>query len=410
MYKSGEQYVDTVMTSTDAFLFDVDKVILNLDNKQSSFDWLSKSACEERLGRVSGELFRDAQLLLGSTFLPPFPQLKRNHPGARPNIQDALSLLNTSGRSVLQLCNQYRDDPEVHGLDYADRYKKAVMTIRHHIVLESKGTVAPLDFDHAPGDVHEFVGQRLPEELFFYLSRGLLSSQVPNWLTTGEIDLALPGGVMDSEPYRRLVIEQLNPLRTQALKIVAETLNYYYSSREINLKTWDNRDTTPLKIELKVVLPLKAKATEWKVKEADIAAASKNSPVSFNLPRVNYAYMEKRIPSFFGCLRALKDKSFASRSITKGKTEHPALKSENEVIANVLWRFLQIRGYIDDKHELTSYGVMLEAALAALSGHAIKEELAVIAIELLRLGLLSTNSVTGAPVPLTGMCHVSIGR
>lgn len=45
---------------------------------------------------------------------------------------------------------------------------------------------------------------------------------------------------------------------------------------------------------------------------------------------------------------------------------------------------------------------MLEAALAALNGHSIREELAVVAVELLRLGLLNTNSVTGAPVPQSG--------
>lgn len=280
MCKSPEQYVDAVMGSTDTFLFDIDKVILNLDSKQSSFNWLSKSVCEERLTRVTSDSFRDAQLLLGSAFLPPFPLLARGPASSKTSISDARTLLEGAGRSVIQLCNQYREDPEVQSLGYADRYKKAIMTIRHHIILESNGKVAPLDFEHAPGDVHEFVGQRLPEELFFYLSRGLLSPQIPNWLTSGIINLTLPGGVMDSEPYRRLVIEQLNPMRTQALKIVAESLNYYYSSREVNLRTWDNRDTTSSKIELKTVLPLKAKASEWKVKEADILAASSKSVVS----------------------------------------------------------------------------------------------------------------------------------
>lgn len=281
MCKTSDQYVDAVMSSADAFLFDIDKIILNINSKQQpSFDWLSKSVCEERLGRISGDLFRDAQLLLGSNFLPEFPILKRNHPNGRPNVSDALNLLNTAGRSVIQLCNQFREDPEVQNLEYADRYKKAIMAIKHHIVLDSNGVVAPLNFEYAPGDVHEFVGQRLPEELFFYISKGILASQVPNWLTTGEVNLTLPGGVMDSEPYRRLLIEQLNPVRTQALKIVAESLNYYYSSREVILRTWDNnRDTTALKIELKTVLPLKAKASEWKVQEADILAAAGKSAV-----------------------------------------------------------------------------------------------------------------------------------
>lgn len=270
MLKCAEQPIDAVMSSTEAFLFDIEKVILDIDTEQSSFSWLSKSSCEERFARSSADLFRDAQLLLGCSFLPTFPILERNTSNNGPSITDAVSLLNGAGKSVLQLCGQYRDDPSVQQLDYADRYKKAVMAIRHHVVLKLDGSLEPLDVEHAPGDVHEFVGQRLPDELFFYLSRGLISTNIPNWLTSGEINLTLPSGVLDSDSYRKLVIEQLNPVRTQALKVVAETLHYYYSSRVINLKTWDNRDTSSLKIELKGVSPARSKASEWKVKEANL--------------------------------------------------------------------------------------------------------------------------------------------
>lgn len=98
----------------------------------------------------------------------------------------------------------------------------------------------------------------------------------------------------------------------------------------------------------------------------------------------------------------MQDKSFAHKTITKGRVEHPAIKSQTEILANVYWRFLHIRGYVDDKHELTSYGTMLDAALTAVNGNGNMEELAVVAVELFRLGLLNTNSVTGAPVPTSG--------
>lgn len=201
-------------------------------------------------------------------------------------INDAVGLLNSTGRSVIQLCNFHRDDPEIQNMQYADRYKKVIMTIKHHVVLESNGVVGPLDFDHAPGDVHEFVGQRLPEELFFYISKGMLGTQIPNWLTSGEIDLSLPGGVIDSEPYRRLIIEQLNPLRTEALKILAESLNYYYQSRTIRVRSWDGRDAQSLTIPLKEISPLKTKMLQWKVRGADLThvlSKTKVNPRSLNL-------------------------------------------------------------------------------------------------------------------------------
>jgi hypothetical protein len=146
--------------------------------------------------------------------------------------------------------------------------------------MEKNGIVAPLEFDSAPGDVHEFVGQRLPEELFFYISKGLLGAQVPNWLTAGEIVLTLPGGVLDSEPYRRLVIERLNPLRTETLKILAECLNYYYQSRIVKVDPWVPQDTSALTIEVRNTPALKFKMSQWKVRGSAAQAVVGKSSVS----------------------------------------------------------------------------------------------------------------------------------
>lgn len=278
LLKLPEQYIDAVMGSTELFLFGVDKVVTDFNVNSLKFDWISKSSCDERF-KASSDLFRDAQLLLGTSYLPTFPILEQMAATKQVGISDAISLLNNAGRSVLQLCNFHREHPQLQALQYADRYKKAVMTIRHHVVLEKNGVVAPLDFDRAPGDVHEFVGHRLPEELFFYISKGILGPQIPNWLTSEEIDLSLPGGVLDSEPYRRLVIEQLNPLRTEALKMLAESLNYYYQSRSVKLKTWDGRDTSNLTIEIKDTAPLISKLSQWKVRGSLLDPAAGTSGV-----------------------------------------------------------------------------------------------------------------------------------
>jgi len=260
------------MTSAEGFLFNVDKVITGLDTNNSTFDWLSRTACEDSL-KIKGDTFRDVQLLLGSTFLPAFPLLERPGPHANSTIIDAIGLLNRAGRSVLSLCDQYQEDAQVQKLQYGDRYKKAIMTIKHHVVLEKNGIIAPLDFERAPGDVHEFVGQKLPDELFFYISKGMLGPQLPNWLTSGEINLILPGGVLDTEPYRRLIIEQLNPLRSDALKVLAESLHFYYQNRQLRLQTWDERDTADLAINLRQLPSLKAKAITWRLRDTDLPSA-----------------------------------------------------------------------------------------------------------------------------------------
>ena len=82
------------------------------------------------------------------------------------------------------------------------------------------------------------------------------------------------------------------------------------------------------------------------------------------------------------------------------------LKSYNEITYNSVWRFLTLREYIDASHNLTPWGEVLAATIAALAGKKELEEPAVIAIELLRLGLLNADNMfqySGAPMRGTGM-------
>jgi hypothetical protein len=71
------------------------------------------------------------------------------------------------------------------------------------------------------------------------------------------------------------------------------------------------------------------------------------------------------------------------------------LRSTREVYANVIWRFLQMRGYLDLKHQLTTWGVFLESTLKALGSDPSKEqvEAAFIGVELLRFDLLNANTM-----------------
>ena len=77
------------------------------------------------------------------------------------------------------------------------------------------------------------------------------------------------------------------------------------------------------------------------------------------------------------------------------------LSTEDEVVCNNLWRFLQLRGYVDEKRILTSWGKILETTLSALDPADGHEEGAFLAVELLRLGVLNAEPMfpnyTGAP-------------
>lgn len=198
-------------------------------------------------------------------------------------MREASMLLNTAGRNVIQLGQQFREDPQVMLLQYTDRYKKAIMTIRHHIVIEEDGKVKPMDRAHAPGDVHEFIGQALPEELFFYISKGMMGSQIPNWLATSEVSLSLPAGAQDSEAYRKLLVDQLNPIRAMTLKLISEPMHRYYLSRTIKISPWFERDTTNLAITIREVPAVASQLDFWKIKLEDLPANKYSSSVSVSL-------------------------------------------------------------------------------------------------------------------------------
>ena len=231
--------MDAVFGPCDLFLFNVDKVITRLDTDTSEFDWISKQFCQEELGKLSDEQFTDFCLLLGSPFLDTCPVLENSSfHGKGPNIRDAINLFNGAGRSALTLCSQVEEDGDSVELTYADRFKRAFMTVKHHVIMDVDGKVAPLDPDNASSDLHDLIGQRLPEELYFYISKGILGPEVPNWLTSGELIVTPPLGTEDTPIYRRLSGELLTPIRTQALCLLSNSLHRFYQTKVIGCQMW----------------------------------------------------------------------------------------------------------------------------------------------------------------------------
>lgn len=210
-------------------------------------------------------MFRDVQLLLGGPFLPTFPLLDKSG-GPKVSARDALNMLNNAGRSVIQLCHQCRDDPTVQALDYEDKYKRAVLSLKHHVVLDKEGRAILMGSEYDAGDAHEFIGLRLPEELYYYISRAMLEPRVAHWLTSGEIDLTLPVGCEDTETYRHLLGDQLTSLQTQTICLLSSAMNRFYQSRSIKIKTWYLREA-PKSINVKEEPSVKDKIAGWKVPE-----------------------------------------------------------------------------------------------------------------------------------------------
>lgn len=240
---------------------------------------------------MSNEQFIDFCLLLGSPYLRTFPLFENTYPGKGLNFRDALAMFNTSGRNATSLCNQFEEDRRVYDLQYLDRYRRALMTVKHHVILDVDGRVSLLDSENATSDMHELIGQRLPEELYFYMSKGILGAHIPSCLTSGEVLLSLPLGAEDSEIYRRLVGELLTPIRTQSICLLSNSLHRFYQTKQIAIRTWyePKSDRT---IKLKDLPSVKDDVVTWKVKTDCLPIEVRKFDVSIASPSISNFYAD----------------------------------------------------------------------------------------------------------------------
>ena len=236
----------------------------------SKFQWIDRRDCLAALGNIPANIFIDSLMLAGSDLLPGFPPLENETVYRKPfTIRNVVDMIISCGGSVARLCAQYSTDPAVKGV-YLDQYKRALTRIRHHVIMTSEGDVEILDKDHAPDDVHECIGLRLPEEIYMYLSRGMLRPRVLNWLTSGKISITQPLAGGDGRPFHTLVKVQLDPLRRQALSLLTEPIHRYYHSRDVTTNLWFD-PIYEAKFNMRDVSSPRELLSKWNVKNNLIA-------------------------------------------------------------------------------------------------------------------------------------------
>lgn len=114
-----------------------------------------------------------------------------------------------------------------------------------------------------PNDVHEFIGQRLPAEYYYYKSIGLVSGKLLDSITTGIYpeEPPLDGGVSDS--YRKLVAESVDMFKNKEINLLTQQINRYFQMKTIKQVKWyspnnkvqlTNRVTPPIIEQLKYLV------------------------------------------------------------------------------------------------------------------------------------------------------------
>jgi len=124
---------------------------------------------------MTDEQFLDTCILAGFEHCNTFPPLNSEYSGfAFKSVYDLVKHHRTGFNAV----QSYAEHPGVIKSNYVDTYCRTRCAIKYHMVLTDEGKIEPLNVENSPNDIHEFIGFRLPDEIYYYLSKGLMSPQV----------------------------------------------------------------------------------------------------------------------------------------------------------------------------------------------------------------------------------------
>ncbi|KAL0092293.1 PIN domain-like protein [Phycomyces blakesleeanus] len=173
MYNHPRPMVSAVYGGSELLMFNVDKVINAVDFEKASYTWISKKTVLQDL-HVSEEQFLDICILAGFEYCPSFPPFNTNVISfSFKGVHDLIKQHKT-GLNAIQF---YSNDPTVSKTNYVDAFFRARCAIRYHLIMTDEGEVRPLNVDQAPNDIHELIGYRLPDELYYYLMHCLVGPQ-----------------------------------------------------------------------------------------------------------------------------------------------------------------------------------------------------------------------------------------
>jgi hypothetical protein len=262
LLRHPKSYIHAIYGPTDTLLYPgVDKLITSLDLTSStpSFTCTSKRTILNDLA-VTEDQFLDIGILVGFEHSPPFPPM---HELALKATVDMVKHYK-SGHAAI---SAFGDHPGVKTTQYPDQYARTRAMIKYSLIFSSEGSVVPLPLaittppthghpNHhghhptaadIPSDLHDIFSHRLPDEVYFYLSRGLMGPQGLVWLTSGQIVEPPPLDNGETTEYKRFIKEvitdgQTGP-RATALALISSVSHSFWNNRKVMGNFWFDNPT-----------------------------------------------------------------------------------------------------------------------------------------------------------------------
>jgi hypothetical protein len=284
----------------------------------------------------------------------------------------------------------YSDNPTVQKTNYIDTFCRTRCAVKYHLVINDDGQVKPMNIENAPNDIHEFIGYRLPDELYYYLMRGLIGPQSVNSLVSGVLIESAPLDNGESIEYHNFLTQLLN-IRTQTLSLLTQPLHPFYKTRKVSSYFWFEPNEEQImhhqpimdganRVDATSLNTIYEKTSSWNVTKAFIDSELKAQ----NATTIDIKF----------CVNAIDNEQKASQTISQPHTQN-LLVEKNEIVANVLWKTLEIRDFLtSSKHIYTPWGQALATALKSLPNTASStttQEALLTALELIRFEVLTNK-------------------
>lgn len=288
-------FIDAIYGPTDCLMLpNVNKFILGMEFPNQDFRFIDKNRVLKDF-QISYNEFIDISMAVGNDLQPYTLPPLQIYPSNKL-FEIALDMVLTTGTNfyAYQVSNQTNNNHNNNNNNgamspntgsnsqnnYVLNYQRGVASLRHMPVLQSNGRVEvhatdnmmnEIDSDDKssttdgsnekrdssssrpnsvestrlypiPNDVHDFVGQRLPAEYYYYKSLGLISGKLFDAIITGIYpeEPPLDGGVSDS--YRALVVKSVDMFKNKEINLLTQQINRYFQMKPIKQVKWYSSD------------------------------------------------------------------------------------------------------------------------------------------------------------------------
>ncbi|KAH6887217.1 XPG I-region protein [Coprinopsis sp. MPI-PUGE-AT-0042] len=417
LQRHSKAYIHAIYGPTDTLLYPgVDKVITHIDltSPNPSFQFVSKRSVLQELA-VNEDQFLDICILVGFDHSPAFPPTI--HEQALKATVDMVKYYKTGFAAV----SAFSEHPAVKAIQYLDHFARTRLhdqVLSHPLLRGIRECLSHSPF-HPQAEDHTTTNPQQPtspltytkysptvsqDEVFFYLSRGLLGPQALIWLTTGQIIENPPLDNGETTEYKRFVKEvitdgQTGP-RATSLALISNVSHNFWTARKVQGLFWFDQPPMPPMQQQPGQPPQPPPQHQHK-------PIAHNSQQTLQLVErvggwnVPYGIIEEELRrqnsstiDFALCLGATATDRLAARTKVKSPTSAP-LEKKDESVANVIWRFLELRGFLLNTHTHSALARAMHTAIKQAKLNDKFQDPLYLFLELVRAGVMHGHLWSG---------------